>query len=120
MNTVQTGIGWGMNSFLGKCIPLPKYRRIDVIKSFADKKLKALWETGNSRIDSRFHGRILRRLDILNSATNLETLKLSNFNFHGLHGYNPKRYSIHVNGPRCITFEFRDGDAYAVDFVQYH
>ena len=25
------------------------------------------------------------------------------FNFHGLQGV-PKRYSIHVNGPWCITF----------------
>ena len=24
-----------------------------------------------------------------------------------------------MNGPFCITFEFRDGDAYAVDFEQY-
>jgi proteic killer suppression protein len=25
-----------------------------------------------------------------------------------------------VNGPWCITFEFEDGDAYRVDFEQYH
>ena len=30
------------------------------------------------------------------------------------------RYSIHVNGPWCITLEFWDGDAYAVDLEQYH
>jgi len=31
-----------------------------------------------------------------------------------------KRYTIHVNGPWCITFEFQDGDAYRVDLKQYH
>jgi proteic killer suppression protein len=27
---------------------------------------------------------------------------------------------VHVNGPWCITFEFEGGDAYRVDFEQYH
>jgi plasmid maintenance system killer protein len=31
-----------------------------------------------------------------------------------------KRYTVHVNGPWCITFEFDDGDALRVDFEQYH
>jgi toxin HigB-1 len=30
------------------------------------------------------------------------------------------RYSVHVNGPRCITFELDDGDACRIDFEQYH
>ncbi len=30
------------------------------------------------------------------------------------------RYSIHVNGPWCVTFEFQDGEASAVDLEQYH
>jgi proteic killer suppression protein len=25
-----------------------------------------------------------------------------------------------VNGPWCITFEFEDGDAFRIDFEQYH
>jgi proteic killer suppression protein len=29
------------------------------------------------------------------------------------------RYSVHVNGPWCLTFEFEDGDACRVDFEQY-
>ncbi|MEZ5771873.1 MAG: hypothetical protein R3D61_09690 [Defluviimonas denitrificans] len=33
-----------------------------MIKTFANKQLKALWETGKSKIDARMHGRILRRL----------------------------------------------------------
>jgi plasmid maintenance system killer protein len=32
----------------------------------------------------------------------------------------PRRYSIHVNGPWCITFEWRDGRALRVDLEQYH
>jgi len=33
-----------------------------MIKTFDNKQLKALWETGKSKIDARFHARILRRL----------------------------------------------------------
>ena len=29
-------------------------------------------------------------------------------------------FRVDVNGPWCITFEFADGDAYLVDFEQYH
>jgi plasmid maintenance system killer protein len=32
----------------------------------------------------------------------------------------PKRYSIHVNGPWCITFEWKQGEALRVDLEQYH
>lgn len=49
-----------------------------------------------------------------------EYLNLPGFNFHALRGYKPKRYTVHVNGPWCITFEFLDGNAYAVDFENYH
>jgi proteic killer suppression protein len=30
------------------------------------------------------------------------------------------RYSIHVNGPGCITFDWQDGRAPRVDLEQYH
>ena len=91
-----------------------------MIKSFTNKQLKALWETGKSKIDARMHPRILRRLDVLDAATAPEDMSLPGFDFHGLKGHNPTRYTVHVNGPWCITFEFRDGDAYVLDFEQYH
>lgn len=91
-----------------------------MIKSFANKQLKALWETGKSTIDARMHPRILRRLDVIDAATVPEDMNLPGFDFHGLKGHCPTRYTVHVNGPWCITFEFRDGDAYVLDFEQYH
>lgn len=91
-----------------------------MIKSFANKQLKALWETGKSKIDTRMHPRILRRLDVLDAATAPEDMNLPGFDVQCLRGCNPTRYTVHVNGPWCITFEFRDGDAYVLDFEQYH
>ena len=46
--------------------------------------------------------------------------QLPGFDFHALRGFNPTRYSVHVNGLWCITFEFEDGDAFRVGFEQYH
>lgn len=91
-----------------------------MIKSFKHKQLRALWEIGKSRIDARFHARILRRLDALDAATKPEDMKLPGFDFHPLQGFNPTRYTVHVNGPWCITFEFDEGDAHVIDFEQYH
>jgi toxin HigB-1 len=92
-----------------------------VLKSFKSKVLAALWEHGTSRkIDARMHGRILRRLDALHRAADPDDMNVPGFNFHALSGHRPTRYSVHVNGPWCITFEFEDGDAYRVDFEQYH
>ena len=91
-----------------------------MIKTFRNKQLQALWETGKSKIDVRFHARILRRLDRLDAAGAAEDMNIPGFDFHALHGHRPIRYSTHVNGPWCVTFTFDAGDAYAVDFEQYH
>lgn len=42
------------------------------------------------------------------------------FDFHPLKGHKPTRYSLHVNGPWCITFEWDQGDALHVKLEQYH
>ena len=89
------------------------------IKSFRDKELANLWAGGKTKIDVRMHTRIERRLDRLDAATELKELNLPGFDFHLLKG-KPLRYSIHVNGPWCLTFEFEDGDALRIDFEQYH
>lgn len=91
-----------------------------MIRSFAHKQLQALWETGRSRIDAKLHKRILRRLDALDAASCAEDMNLPGFNFPLLRGFNPVRYTVHVNGPWCITFEFEGGDAHLVDFEKYH
>lgn len=91
-----------------------------MIKSFKHKGLAELFEKGrSSKVHQDLQLRSLRRLDVLDQTESLVELNISGFNFHGLQG-KPKRYSIHVNGPWCITFEWKDGDALKVDLEQYH
>ncbi|MCO5065785.1 MAG: type II toxin-antitoxin system RelE/ParE family toxin [Rhizobiaceae bacterium] len=92
-----------------------------MIRSFKLRSLADLFETGKTgKIDARLHKRILLRLDRLEAVEKPEDMNLPGFNFHSLTGFNPVRYSVHVNGPWCITFEFDGNDAARVDLEQYH
>jgi proteic killer suppression protein len=91
-----------------------------MVKSFKHKGLAELFERGRSRrVQQELQTRALRRLDALEQGESLTELNVPGFNFHGLQGM-PKRYSLHVNGPWCITFEWEEGEALRVDLVQYH
>ena len=92
-----------------------------MIRTFKNKALADLFQSGRTaKIDQRMHKRICVRLDAINEAVEIAEINVPGYNFHPLSGFSPLRYSIHVNGPWCITFEFRGGDAFNVDFEQYH
>lgn len=91
-----------------------------MIKSFKHKGLSELYERGSSpRVWQDLQLRCLRRLDALEQADLLTDLNVPGFKFHGLHGA-PKRYSLHVNGPWRITFEWEEGEVFRVNLEQYH
>jgi proteic killer suppression protein len=58
-------------------------------------------------------------LTVLHQATALSDLSVPGYGFHALRG-KPQRYTIHVNGPWCLTFAWEDGDALRVNLEQYH
>ncbi|MHB0991139.1 MAG: type II toxin-antitoxin system RelE/ParE family toxin [Burkholderiales bacterium] len=91
-----------------------------MIKSYAHKGLEELFANGKSaKIQASLSDRALRRLDAISTAKTPEALNVPGFNFHTLHG-KPKRYSVHVNGPWCITFEWEDENAFRLDLENYH
>ena len=91
-----------------------------MIVRFRHKGLAELFERGRSRkVKPDLRDRCVRRLDALDQAESLQELNLPGFDFHPLRG-KPQRYSIHVNGPWCITFEWKEGNATSVDLEQYH
>jgi proteic killer suppression protein len=92
-----------------------------VIRTFKSTALADLWSKGrSSKIDAKMHRRTLARLDRLDVASRPEEMNVPGFDFHAVRGFDPTRYSVHVNGPGCVTFEFDNGDAVRVDFEQYH
>ena len=91
-----------------------------MIRNFRHKGLDELFRKGRSpRVAADLQARALRRLDALERAVTLRDLNVPGFDFHPLRS-KPQRYSLHVNGPWCITFEWREGDAWQVDLEQYH
>ena len=92
-----------------------------MIVNFKSEALAELWSGGStSKIDRRLRDRILLRLDRLDACTTANEMNLPGFDFHALKGFSPTRYTVHVNGPWCLTFEFVDGDVSRVDLEQYH
>jgi proteic killer suppression protein len=91
-----------------------------MIESFRHRGLKEILETGrSSRVKQDLVRRLRVRLGALDEAVDLKDLNEPGFDFHPLKG-KPQRYSIHVNGPWCITFEWEAGTARRVDLEQYH
>jgi proteic killer suppression protein len=92
-----------------------------MIRSLRNKGLSEIWSRGTSaKIDAKLHKRVLARLDALDAAERPEDMNIPGFDFHPLKGFDPTRYTVHVNGPWCVTFEFDGNDATQVDFEQYH
>ncbi len=47
-------------------------------------------------------------------------MNFTGFKLHGLKGERKDIWSISVSGNWRITFEFKDGNAYIVDYEDYH
>jgi toxin HigB-1 len=93
----------------------------NMITSFVSKRLKRLWERNDGRLLNPQHVPNIRIiLDALDVATSAQDMNISGSDFHKLTGFNPARWSVHVNGNWCITFSFEDGEAFAVDYEDYH
>jgi proteic killer suppression protein len=93
-----------------------------MIKTFADKNTEDLYVTGKSRvIPSDVKARALRKLTLIDSATTLDDLMLPPGNrLHPLDGDRKGQHSVSVNDQWRICFRFADGDAYEVEFCDYH
>ena len=62
-----------------------------------------------------------RKLDMLNAAHSLNDLRSPPANrLEALKGRSKGKYSIRVNDQYRLVFEFRDGNAYEVEIVDYH
>ena len=91
-----------------------------MIQSFRSRALKAFWIKGDaSKVAPALVPRLQRRLDMLDAAQSPEGMNHPGFNFHTLRG-KPLRYTVHVNGPWCVTFGWDGEDAINVDLEDYH
>ena len=92
-----------------------------LIKSFEHKGLRKLFVTESLAGVQASHGKRLRmQLAALDTAQIIEDMDIPGFRLHPLKGELQGRWSITVNANWRITFEFKDGNAYVLDYEDYH
>lgn len=92
-----------------------------MIKSFKHKGLQLFFETGSCKGIQAKHKKKLRlQLAALNTAQCIEDIDLPGYNLHQLKGSRAENWSITVNGNWRMTFMFDHGDAYIVNYEDYH
>ena len=92
-----------------------------MIRTYRSKDTQALYE--DLRPVRPFRGiakQAIRRLQQLDSATNLRDLALPGNHLEKLRGDRGGQHSIRINDQWRICFRWKDGDAYGVEIVDYH
>lgn len=93
-----------------------------VIKTFADRQTEELFRAGKAkRVPADVARRALRKLEAVDAATQVADLKVPPGNrLHALKGDRAGQHAISVNDQWRICFRFTDGDAFDVEFCDYH
>lgn len=92
-----------------------------MIKKFKDKGLKLFFEHNNHKgIQVKHKEKIRDILTLLNATNKPEGMNIPGFGFHELLGNRKGTYSVTVAKNWRITFKFDGGNAYDVDYEDYH
>ncbi|VEN74959.1 Endoribonuclease HigB [Candidatus Desulfarcum epimagneticum] len=92
-----------------------------MIKSFKHKGLEIFFYDGIKKgIRPEHADKISRILDRLNAANDIMDMNYPGSYLHKLSGKLKNQFSVRVSKNWRIFFKFMDGDAYVVDYDDYH
>ncbi len=93
-----------------------------MIKSFADRETRKVWERGPSRaVPTDLRRKALQKLAQVDFAGDLGDLRVPPGNrLEKLSGGREGQYSIRINIQYRVCFVWEDGNAYEVEIVDYH
>ena len=92
-----------------------------MIKSFEHKGQKRFFFDGDKRgIQGQHAQRIADILDRLDASVSMQDMSFPGSGLHRLKGTLKNHWSVRVSGNWRITFRFEDGNAYVVDYQDYH
>ena len=92
-----------------------------MIVDFRHKGLKRLFEQDDaSGIRSDLRDKVRTILAQLNEAQTIEDMRMTSFHLHPLKGDMKGLWSVTVRANWRTVFRFADGDAGAVDLMDYH
>ena len=92
-----------------------------MITTFRHKGLRKYFESGSlAGIQPAHANRLKMQLAALDTAQVIEDMDIPGFRLHPLKGSERGRWSIWVNGNWRVTFEFENGNAFVLDYEDYH
>ena len=92
-----------------------------MIKSFKHKGLRKFYQFGNvAGIQPKHAKRLRMQLAAIDTAQIIDDIDLPGFALHTLGGRREGQWSISVSGNWRITFEFFEGNAYILNYEDYH
>lgn len=93
-----------------------------MIKSFADRETRKVWERGVSKVvPTGLRRKALQKLVQVDFAGDLGDLRVPPGNrLEKLSGDREGRYSIRINIQYRVCFVWEDGNAHEVEIVDYH
>ena len=92
-----------------------------MIKSWDHKGLLNFYETGSlAGIQPSHKVKLRRRLEMINRVRDVHELNLQSYGLHQLKGDRKGTWSIVVTGNWRSTFKFEKGDAYILNYEDYH
>ena len=95
--------------------------RTVMIVSIKHKGLKLLWTNNDASKLKQDHVRKIRNLlTLLNGAKMVEDMNFPGSGLHALKGDLKGYWAVTVSGNYRIIFTFDNGDAYLLDYLDYH
>jgi len=92
-----------------------------MIKSFKHKGLKQFYDKGNRRkLPANMVDKISLILTALDTADKIEEMNLASFRLQPLTGQRKGEWSVTVRANWRIVFKFANGNAFDVNFEDYH
>jgi toxin HigB-1 len=92
-----------------------------MIQKFKHKGLRLLFESGISNGVNVQHVMRLRKiLALLETAETIEDMDLPGLGLHPLKGNRKGTWAVKVTGNWRITFKIKNGDAFEINYEDYH
>ena len=112
-------IGQSYDRLLDKCNHVGYILRM--IKSFVHKGLQKFFLTGTTKgIQSNHADKLGRILDRLDASSKIDDMNAPGYALHKLKGTLKSHYSVKVSGNWRVIFKFENGEAYVLDYLDYH
>ena len=92
-----------------------------MIQTFKHKGLRKLFESGSSEgVNPQHVTRLRQILALLETAETLDDMDLPGLNLHELKGRRKGSWAVKVSGNWRVTFILERGDAFDVNYEDYH